>query len=176
MVERLDPDVVLLDIGMPRMNGIEAAGAIAEKRPNVQILILTGHGDVEYVWQSIRAGASGYVLKDASDAALVNAVRLVAEGRCVLDPSITHLVLDRVRQESMAEGEPTVDLTAREKEALGLAARGLSNKDIAGRLDRSSRTVEVHLRNAFKKLGVGSRTEGVVAALKLGLISLEDDA
>ena len=173
-VARLRPDVALLDVAMPRMSGIDACWAIRERVPGVQLLILSGHGDIGYVWEAIKAGASGYVLKDASDADLVAAVLQVAEGRSVLDPSITGSVLERVRQEMVAE-DLSDELTPREIEALELAARGLSNKEIGRRLDRSPRTVETHFQNLFKKLGVGSRTEGVVVALRLGLIELGDE-
>jgi DNA-binding NarL/FixJ family response regulator len=174
LVTRLVPDVVLLDIGMPVLNGVEAATIIHQRYPEIRILMLTVHGDVEYLWQAIRAGASGYLLKDTTDAALVDAVKTIAGGRSVLDPTITHLVLDRIRLDAaLAQRGPTVALTDRETETLTLAARGLSNREIGEALDRSPRTIEVHLHNAFKKLGVNSRTEGVVLALKQGLISLE---
>lgn len=175
VITRLEPDVALLDIGMPVLNGVEAATMIHRRFPQMGLLMLTVHGDVEYLWQAIRAGASGYILKDTTDRALIDAVVTVAGGRSVLDPTITHLVLDRIRLDAVtAQRAPTVDLTDREVETLTLAARGLSNREIGETLDRSPRTVEVHLHNAFKKLGVNSRTEGVVLALRQGLISLDD--
>lgn len=175
-VTRLMPDVALLDIGMPLLNGVEAASVIHRRFPEVGILMLTVHGDVEYLWQAIRAGASGYLLKDTTDSALVQAVLTVAGGRSVLDPTITHLVLDRIKLDAVtSQRAPTVELTDRETETLTLAAKGLSNREIGEALDRSPRTVEVHLHNTFKKLGVNSRTEGVVLALKHGLITLGEE-
>ncbi len=170
-VTQLQPDVALLDIGMPILNGVEAAAIIHERLPDVRILMLTVHGDLEYLWQAIRAGASGYLLKDTTDSALVEAVMTVAGGRSVLDPTVTHLMLDRMRlEEADVDQAPIAELTERETETLSMAARGLSNREIGEALDRSPRTIEVHLHNAFKKLGVKSRTEAVVLALKHGLL------
>lgn len=178
-VTRLRPDVALLDVGMPVLNGVEAAAVIHQRLPEVGILMLTVHGDAEYLWQAIKAGASGYLLKDTTDAALLEAVLTVADGRSVLDPNLTRLVLDRIRLEApdaAASRRPSVvELTERETETLILVAQGMSNREIGEALGRSPRTIEVHLHNAFKKLGVSSRTEGVVLALKHGLISLGDE-
>lgn len=170
---QLRPDVVLLDIGMPRMNGVAAALEIRERAPSVRILMLTIHTDVEYVLQAIRVGVSGYVLKDAREDDLIRAVRAVARDESYLDPAVTQLVLERLRYESTVVHEPAVELTGRETEALALVSKGLSNREIGDRLALSPRTIEVHLRNAYKKLGVASRTEAVVAAMRHGIIEPE---
>jgi len=166
----LRPDVALLDIGMPRLNGVDAAREILELCPTVRILMLTINSDVEYVLQSIRVGASGYILKDASDEALVRAVLGVARDESYLDPAVTHLVLERFRHESANSMVEPIALTDRETETLEFVSHGLSNREIGERLSLSPRTVEVHLRNAFKKLGVATRTEAAVAAMQRGII------
>lgn len=169
IVSRLRPDVALLDVGMPRLNGVQAAQEIRELSPAVQVLMLTVHEDVEYVWQSVDVGVAGYVLKDTTDEQLVRAVRKVAEGGSYLDPTVTHLVLERIR--SGSQNDPsTFDLSQRELEVISLVADGRSNRAVGDALGLSRRTVEVHLSNAYRKLGVKSRTEAVVVALREGLI------
>lgn len=169
LVSRLRPDVALLDVGMPRLNGVRAAQEIRELSPAVQVLMLTVHEDVEYIWQSVDVGVAGYVLKDTTDEQLVRAVRKVAEGGSYLDPTVTHLVLERIR--SRAENGPSkVDLSERELEVLSMVADGRSNRAVGDALGLSRRTIEVHLSNAYRKLGVKSRTEAVVVALREGLI------
>lgn len=170
---RLRPDVILLDIGMPRMNGVDAAREIGRSVPEARIVMLTVHNDVEYVWEAIRAGVAGYLLKDVSDTELINGVLRASRDQCVLDAGITHLVLERFRRQPQSDPAPSISLTDRETEVLEIAAEGMSNREIASRISLSPRTVEVHLHNAYKKLGVGSRTEAVVTAMKLGLISPE---
>ena len=173
---RLRPDVAVLDIGMPRMNGVAAAREIREIAPQVRILMLTIHADVEYVLQAVRVGVQGYILKDASDDYLVRAVLGVARDESFLDPQVTKLVLERIRYDSTFDVQPEVPLTDREVETLVLVSNGLSNREIGDHLDLSPRTIEVHLRNAYKKLGVSSRTEAVVAAMRQGIIPPASEA
>lgn len=173
LVDALRPDVVLLDMGMPKMNGVAATRIIKARWPEVAVVVLTVHDDDEYVEEAIQAGASGYLLKDVADVELIRAVRTVTQGGAVLDPAVTEGVMDRVRL-TAAEGRPAApdQLTPRELEVLQLVAQGRSNRWIAEALGVSSRTVEVHLNHVFKKLDAGSRTEAVVVAARRGLIEL----
>lgn len=177
LVRRLSPDVVLLDISMPRMNGIEATKRIKAIAPQTSILILTAYDDDQYVFALLEAGAAGYLLKDVSGDELVRAIRAVHAGEPVLHPAIARKVLDRVVRDQQASSGTPVDgesLSDRELEVLRLAARGLSNAGIAQELDLSTRTVQVHLTHIFAKLDVGSRTEAVITALRRGWFSLEE--
>ena len=173
LVEQTRPDVAILDIGMPELNGVEATRRIKDCCPEVGVLILTVHDEDAYVFAILEAGAAGYLLKDVHGDEVVDAVRAVTSGESVLHPAITQKVLRHFRTDQADHGaEP--DLTERELEVLRLAATGRSNKDIAAELDLSPRTVQVHLSNAFSKLDVASRTEAVIRALKQGWIRLEE--
>jgi DNA-binding NarL/FixJ family response regulator len=180
LVERLRPDVAIMDISMPVMTGIEATKQIKASHPNTAILILTAYDDDQYVFALLAAGAAGYLLKDVPSMELVRAVRLVHAGEPVLHPAIARKVLARFAAPvGQAKAVPTghngeQPLTDREQEVLQLAACGLSNAEISTRLYLSVRTVQVHLTHIFNKLGVGSRTEAVIAGLKSGLLKLED--
>lgn len=177
LVRRLKPDLAILDISMPRMGGIEATKRIKEISPSTSILILTAYDDDQYVFALLEAGAAGYLLKDVSADELVRAVRAVHAGEPVLHPAITRKVLARFA-EKKGDGakQPAngASLSSREIEVLRLAARGMSNAAIAQELALSTRTVQVHLTHIFAKLGVASRTEAVIAALRLGWFSLEE--
>lgn len=174
IVADLLPDVVLVDIGMPIVNGIDVTRTIASRWPEMAVIVLTIHDDAEYVWEAIRAGASGYLLKDVADEELVKAVHTVYGGGAVLDPAVTDLLMKRVRQEEAAE-PPGTALTERELQVLDLAAAGRSNRQIGEALAVSPRTVEVHMHRVFKKLGTRSRTEAVVVAARRGLLDLESE-
>jgi len=176
LVERLNPDVAIMDISMPVMTGIEATRRIKVVRPNTAVLILTGYDDDQYVFALLSAGAAGYLLKDVPSAEVVRAVRMVHAGEPVLHPAIARKVLARfARPGEHADAQRDGDaLTDRELEVLRLAACGLGNAEISDRLSLSIRTVQVHLTHVFAKLGVGSRTEAVIAGLKSGLLKLED--
>jgi DNA-binding NarL/FixJ family response regulator len=177
LTERLSPDVAIMDIAMPVMSGIDATVKVKAVRPATAVLILTAYDDDQYVFALLAAGAAGYLLKDVPSAEVVRAVRSVHAGEPVLHPAIAKKVLARFAREGQpqgpARGEALV-LTEREREVLRLAACGMSNSRIADRLYVSVRTVQVHLTHIFGKLGVGSRTEAVIAGLRRGLISLED--
>ncbi len=177
-VEEHQPDVAVLDIQMPEMSGIEATRRIKARFPDVRVLILTAYDDDPYVFALVQAGASGYVLKTASADELVEAVRTVYGGDSALDPAIARKVVQR-----LASGHPTPaseeiveGLTDRELEVLRLAARGMTNQAIGAELGISDRTVQGHLANVYEKLGVSTRTEAVLRAVKLGWLTLNEVA
>jgi DNA-binding NarL/FixJ family response regulator len=170
----LHPDVVLMDVSMPRMNGVEATKRIKKESPATAVLALSAYDDDQYVFALLEAGAAGYLLKNVRGAQLVEAVLQVAAGEAVLHPDLHAKVMRRIGEQSRAPHDADERLTAREVEVLKLAAKGLSNKEIARRLVISTRTVQVHLANIFQKLEVGSRTEAVLHALRGGIITLAD--
>ena len=175
LVERLRPDVAVVDIAMPRLNGIEATRRIKAISPATSVLILSAYDDDQYVSALLEAGAAGYVLKDLPGHELVEAVRSVHAGEAVLHPVIARKVLRHFT--AGAEGgdrQSTTQLSPREQEVLKLAAQGRANKDIARHLTLSERTVQVHLSHIFDKLGVASRTEAVIRGLREGWLKLED--
>lgn len=177
LVERLDPDVAIVDISMPVMSGIEATERIKAVRPGTAVLILTSYDDDRYVFALLAAGAAGYLLKDVPSAEVVRAVRCVHVGEPVLHPAIAKKVLARFAAEAQQQQQVRDDdelLTQRERDILRLAACGMSNARIGARLFVSVRTVQAHLTQVFNKLGVGSRTEAVIAGLRHGMLRLED--
>lgn len=176
LVAGLQPDVALMDIAMPKLNGIEATRRIKAMCPATAVLILTAYDDDQYVFALLEAGAAGYLLKDVRARDLVQAVRAVNAGESVLHPVIARKVVNRFAHPlGEPSGESALDrLTDREMEVLKLAARGMSNKDIAQQLVLSIRTVQGHLQNIFDKMQVGSRTEAVVQALRMGWLTIED--
>ncbi len=165
------PDVAVLDIRMPKMNGIELAQRIRQRYPDMGVLILTAYDDDPYIVAALQAGANGYVLKTASPRELIRAVYEVYEGRSVLDPAVAQKLLSRVASEGQAPTTPV--LTPREKEILTLVAKGYTNKAIAAQLHISDRTVQGHLAHIYEKLQVQNRTEAVMRALSLGWITLD---
>ncbi|NQV07154.1 response regulator transcription factor, partial [bacterium] len=173
IVEQLDPDVAVLDFEMPPSNGLEATRQIKRSRPQVAVVILSVHDEDAYVLEAIRAGASGYLLKHVRDHDLVAGVLAAAAGDAVLDPSLTSTVVSAIASDPGGESLDAALLTPRQGEVLDLAAAGSSNRAIAEELGLSERTVEVHLTNVFRALGVSSRTEAVTTALRMGLISLD---
>jgi NarL family two-component system response regulator LiaR len=176
LVTRLQPDVVLMDIAMPKLNGIEATKQIKAICPAAAVLILTAYDDDQYVFALLEAGAAGYLLKDVPARNLVEAIRAVNTGESALHPVIARKVVDRFARrppEPVVEGALD-ELTEREMEVLRLAAKGMGNQQIAEELVLSVRTVQGHLHNIFGKMAVGSRTEAVVKALRRGWVTLED--
>ncbi|HEX6492477.1 MAG TPA: response regulator transcription factor [Candidatus Dormibacteraeota bacterium] len=171
MAQRHRPDVVLMDIRMPRMDGVEATRRLAGHR----VLILTTFNLDEYVVEALRAGASGFLLKDAPPEELVRAVRVVAAGEALLSPTVTRTLLDRVVQRLPASNAPVPavldELTERELEVLRLVARGLSNSEIAAHLVVGETTVKTHVSHLLDKLGLRDRVQAVVLAYELGLVS-----
>ena len=172
----LKPDVAIMDISMPKMDGIEATRRIKVVCPSINVLILSAYDDDQFIFSLLEAGAAGYLLKSIRSHELLDAVRAVYSGESVLHPSIARKVLNRfVSASGKPEGkEPSGMLSDREMEVLKLAAKGLSNQDIAEKLCLSIRTVQGHLGHIFNKLQVGSRTEAVVRGLKEGWVTLDD--
>lgn len=173
----LRPDVVLMDIAMPKLNGIEATKRIKACCPATAVLVLTGYDSDQYIFALLEAGAAGYLLKNVRGHELIEAIRAVHAGESVLDPVVTRKVIDRFKagQGKLGQQRGAEPLTERELEVLRLASKGMSNKDIAQGLCLSVRTVQCHLGNIFNKLGVGSRTEAVLTGLKRGWFSLQDE-
>ncbi len=175
LAERLKPDVAIIDISMPKMDGIEATRRIKKTLPATAVLILSAYDDDQFVFSLLEAGAAGYLLKSVRGRELVDAVRQVYAGESVLHPSIARKVLNRFVPSGPAKEQKIVEtLSERELEVLRLATRGQSNQEIATELCLSLRTVQAHLGHIFNKLQVSSRTEAVVRALKEGWITLED--
>jgi DNA-binding NarL/FixJ family response regulator len=170
-----DLDIVIMDIALPKLNGIEATKQIKEINPSTAILVLTAYDDDEYVFALLEAGAAGYLLKDVSTDELVEAIRAVQAGESMLHPAIARKVVNRFSRHVEAGKEtPLEELTEREIEVLQLAGKGITNREIADSLSISHRTVQAHLSHIFSKLGVGSRTEAVVYALRKGLLTFDD--
>lgn len=170
------PDVAVMDISMPELDGIEATRQIKARNPGVAVLVLTAYDDDQYIFALLEAGAAGYLLKDVQASELVRAIRSVHMGESILHPAIARKVINRfARAASKPQDEDLIEpLSTREMEVLKLAARGMTNREIAEELFISTRTVQVHLSNIFSKMGVGSRTEAVLLALKKGWLTLED--
>ena len=176
LVTELKPDVVIMDIAMPKLNGIEATRQIKVINPRTGILILSAYDDDEYVFALLKAGAAGYLLKSVSGDELVRAIKAIHNGEPVLDPVIAKKVMNyfKFQNKIPIADEDTEHLSNRELDIIKLAARGLTNKEIADNLHLSYRTVEGHMRDVFNKLGVGSRTEAVLFGLKKGWFTLEE--
>jgi len=172
----LKPDVVLMDIVMPKLSGVEATKLIKQASPATAILVLTAYSDIRYIIGLLEAGACGYLLKSARGHDIIGAIRAVRSGDSVLDPVITRKLLERAIGSAKGSGEAEARglLSPREIEVLRLGARGMSNKDIAKQLFLTVRTVKAHFTNIFNKMGVGSRTEAIVKGLKEGYITLDD--
>jgi len=166
LTEREQPDVVLMDLQMPEMDGATATAEIAARFPGTRVLVLTTYDTDADILRAVEAGATGYLLKDTPRAQLVDAVRAASRGETVLAPPVAARLVSRMRQPA------TEALTAREVEVLDLVARGSSNADIAAALFISEATVKTHLLHVFAKLAVDDRTAAVVAALERGIIAL----
>ena len=177
LAHQLQPDVVVMDVRMPRVSGVEATRRIKEECPDVRVLVLTAHDDDEYVFALLQAGANGYLLKTAEFEELVKAIHTVAAGQSALAPEVTGKVVAQFTSgkslpEVLASTEDQFDgLTDRELGILKLVGKGLSNKQIGKQLFISDRTVQAHLSNIFSKLGVSSRTEAVMHAVRKGWIT-----
>jgi NarL family two-component system response regulator LiaR len=176
LVSEMKPDVVIMDIAMPKLNGIEATRQIKLTNPRTGVLILSAYDDDEYVFAMLKAGAAGYLLKSVSGDELVKAVKAIHKGEPVLDPVIAKKVMNYFKLPDKVPGmeEESEHLSDRELGIIKLAARGLTNKEIADNLHLSYRTVEGHMRDVFNKLGVGSRTEAVLYGLKKGWFTLDE--
>lgn len=179
LATRHRPDVIIMDIAIPKLNGIDATRRIKALHPTTAVLVLTAYDNDQYIFALLEAGAAGYLLKDIRMHELVQAVRAVYSGESVLHPVVARKVVDHfvdsAREPAAAvRNEPAGDhVTGRELEVLKLAGKGMTNREIAEALTISTRTVQVHLSNVFAKLGVGSRTEAVVCALRKGWFTLD---
>ncbi len=172
LIAREQPDVVLLDIQMPRLNGLDAARRIRQTYPKVRVLMLTAYEDEPYIMAALQAGVSGYLLKTASSEELVRAVHAVADGETALSPAVAKKMVHRTL--GMGSPEQTTEpLSERELEVLKLAAKGMGNRQIAAALAISDRTVQGHLANIYANLQVSTRTEAVLAAVRAKWITLE---
>lgn len=168
----LQPDVAVLDIGMPLLNGIEACAQIVRKLPNVQVLILSMHADEAYVTQAVRAGARGYLLKDSAGADLIGAIAAVAAGKSFFSPPVARVVLDDYARRLADKGMDRYDsLSEREREIFQLVAEGHSTKEIAEMLSVSPTTVETHRSHILQKLAIHNTAELVLYAVRRGVIA-----
>lgn len=174
LVERLKPHVLLVDLMMPGMNGLEVARQVTRHVPGTRVVLLSMHASEPYVMEALRSGAVGYVLKDASADELVQAVRAVASGRRYLSPALSERAVDTYVQKAR-EAEPATHevLTSREREVLQLVAEGYTASDIGARLGLSPRTVETHRASVMRKLGLHTRTDLIRYGLRHGILPAE---
>lgn len=174
---QLQPDVVLMDISMPRMNGVEATKLIKEHVPQARVVVLTMYEEEEYIFDLVKTGVAGYLLKTSDSALIVKAIRAAAKGESFLHPAIAGKILTEFtnlaehRGKSPAKGKS--DLTEREQGVLQEIAEGNTNKEIANHLSISEKTVKNHVRNIFHKLDVDDRTQAAIQAIRLGIIRID---
>jgi DNA-binding NarL/FixJ family response regulator len=173
MAESLNPDVVVMDIAMPNLNGIEATAQIVKRNPKIGVIILSVHSDETYIARALSSGAKGFLLKDSAEADLIRAVHAVSEGRPFFSPAITQTLLeDYMRRLQQLNLQDSYDLlTDREKEILQLLAEGKSNKEVAALLELSLYTVETHRSNMMQKLNLHNTAEIVLYAVRKKIIS-----
>jgi DNA-binding NarL/FixJ family response regulator len=173
-VERLDPDIVVMDIAMPGLGGIEATIELKKLGKRAKVLILSQYEDREYVRRLLKIGVSGYILKKSAGAELVNAIRAVYRGGLVLDPEVARVAMEESSSTAPGGSDPYETLTDREKQVLKLVAEGGSNKEVAETLGISVKTAMSHREKVMEKLGVHNRTELVRLAIKRGVIRVDD--
>ncbi len=173
---QLKPDVVVMDVAMPKLSGIEATKQIKAILPATIVLVLTGYDYDEYIFSMLEAGAAGYLLKNVSGDELIDAVRAVCAGEPMIHPTVLRKLMTRFKTPAAGQApvQSLTPLSEREKEVLKIAAQGMSNRAIASALFISERTVQAHMRSIFNKLGVGSRSEAIIYGLKNGWFNLED--
>ncbi|MBM4427168.1 MAG: response regulator transcription factor [Chloroflexi bacterium] len=170
LAAKKQPDLILMDLKMPGMNGIEATREICKKHPNIKILVLTTYDDDEWVFDAIRAGASGYLLKDTSRQKIIEAIRGTMDGKSFVDPAVAGKLMNQVASNQTQPASILKDkLTERELDVLRLLAKGMTNTDIAGTLHLSEGTVRNHVSAILEKLGVSDRTQAAVIAIQHGL-------
>ncbi len=176
---QLSPDVVLMDISMPGMNGVEATRQIKKENPQTGIVVLSMYAEEEYIFDLVRAGAAGYLLKDADSSQIVNAIRAISRGESMIHPVVVSKILtefsqlsDHPRVKVERQEQRKYDLSDREITVLQLVAEGKTNKEIAKDLRISEKTIKNHIRNIFRKLSVSDRTKAAIHAVKEGLIDI----
>lgn len=170
LVDELQPDVVLLDINMPNMNGLQTLKKLRSKNSEQKVLMLTIHNEVEYLLRAVELGANGYVLKDSESEVLKKAIFTVFNGETYIEASLTPELKERMKR--MKSSSSSESLTKREVDVLKLIAEGLFNKEIAYRLNISEKTVKNHVSNIFKKIGVSDRTQAAVYAIKNNFVNM----
>lgn len=173
LAERARPDVLLMDIAMPGLGGLEAAATIRKTNPDVRILVLSQYDNPEYVRRFLRLGAAGYVLKRAAGTELLSAIRAVARGGLVIDPSVARSAIAEGPGDQSASEDPYETLTDREKQVLKLVAEGTTNKDVATALGVSVKTAMSHREHVMQKLGLHNRTDLIRFALRHGVVQAE---
>ena len=176
LANKLQPNVVIMDISMPKLNGIEATKQIKALHADTAVLILTAYDNDQYIFALLEAGAAGYLLKNVRGRELIHAIRAVYDGESVLHPAVARRIISQLvyPAPNHTEVQSAEPLSEREIEVLKLAASGISNKEIAEQLFLSPRTVQAHLGNIFNKLGVASRTEAVLYGLRRGWLTLKN--
>ncbi|MBI5303611.1 MAG: response regulator transcription factor [Chloroflexi bacterium] len=170
LADELAPDVVLLDMNMPRLNGIETTKQITQKLPHARVLILTLHADISYLRQAMESGAAGYILKSAIEPQIIHAIRAVVKGEMFIDPAMTMTVVRSLESADASKKSAADNLSARETEILSLVARGHTNREIAEKMHLSIRTVEGHRSSIFAKLGLSTPIQIVRYAMQHGLL------
>jgi DNA-binding NarL/FixJ family response regulator len=169
LIEKSPPDLVLMDLKMPGMNGIQATREITRRHPEVKVLVLTTYDGDEWVFDALKGGAAGYLLKDTPREQLLSAITGTLEGKTHLDPSIAGKLLPLARKDTRTDSTLTANLGEREREILSLLAKGLSNSEIAARLFLSEGTIRNYVSSLFEKLGVPDRTQAAILAIRCGL-------
>jgi two-component system, NarL family, response regulator DegU len=174
LAEELTPDVILMDVTMPEMDGVEAARRVHAAQPEVRVVMLTMHADADVVASAIRAGASGYLVKDCSTEEIAGAVRMAASGDTALSPQLASSMLDELRKlERPSDDDSERVITHREEEVLQLIADGCSTPEVAAKLYISQKTVKNHLASIYQKLDARDRTQAVLQAVRMGIIHLD---
>ena len=170
-LEKVTPDVLLLDINMPSLDGLEVLKKLKEKKSKVKVLLLTAHNETEYLLKAVELGSDGYVLKDAPSSLLVKAINSVYQGETFIQPSLEIIINDKL-EEKKQDDVKIESLTRREFEVLKLLAIGMYNKEMGEKLNITERTVKNHVSNIFKKIGVSDRTQAAVFAIRNSLIDI----
>ena len=173
MAYSLNPDVILMDVTMPEMDGVEACRQVRAAVPGTRVVMLTMHADQEVLANAIRAGACGYLVKDCSTEEIASAVRMAANGDTALSPQLAASMLDEVRKLDMAPSREERVVTKREEEVLQLIADGCSTSEVADQMYISQKTVKNHLASIYQKLDARDRTQAVLQAVRMGIVSLE---